>query len=104
MTPATPNRKLKVVLARVKLWQEGTVVWMQVLAQNIGSTGQEFQSTSGMSVQAISNPEISKNLIFLRGTDHNLDSRPAYRDCGSFENAAEYIDKCRRTLRTPLYI
>lgn len=104
MTPVTPNRNLKVVLARVKLWQEGTLVRMQVLEQSIGSTKHEFQSITGMAVQAISNPEISKNLIFLRGTDHNLDNKSAYRDCGTFENAAEYIDKCRRTLRTPLYI
>lgn len=104
MTPVTPNRKLKVVLARVKLWREGYTVAMQVLEQSIGSTDQEFQSITGMSVHTYFHPNLAKNIIFLRGSHTDLDDIVSYRSFNSETEAEGYLQRCQRTLRTPLYV
>ena len=100
MTPVTPNRKLKIFIARVKIWREDKRVRMRVLAQGLGAWGVSFPTEGKLDVESCEYPELAAHTIFLRGSDTASDDLTASKGFETEEDAETYLQDCKHSLRT----
>lgn len=100
MTPVTPNRKLKIFIARVKIWRRDKRVYMRVLDQGIGAWGGCFHTEGNLVVESCEYPQLTRHSIFLRGTDTASADLTASEDFTTKEAAENYLQDCKHSLRT----
>lgn len=105
MTPVTPNRKLKVFVAHIRIWRSGNTVKMRVIKQ--GPLPQAWRATlktlTDMTVLSIDRPELEHNRIYLRGQWSHRDNDTASLSFDGEADAEEYLQKCKKAL-SALYI
>ena len=100
MTPVTQNkRKLRIVALHVRLERDRKVVRMHVLKQAFSDGGVEIYSAE-FEVASCSYPELTEDIVWLRGRDKENDNIVAAIDFDTIEQAKEYYASLIHTFET----
>lgn len=99
------TKKLKVFVARIRIWRAGRQVKMRVIKQGPipQNWGAELKTLTDMKVASIDCPELERDRIYLRGQWSHRDNDTVSLSFDEEADAEEYLQKCKKALST-LYI
>lgn len=100
MTRATRNkRKLRIKVLHVRLTRRKKTVRMNILKQAFRDGGVEIYSAE-FEVASCSEPELTEDIVWLRGRDKENDNIVAAIDFDTIEQAKEYYASLIHTFET----